>query len=107
MLLKELEASFLSIKNEREFWPVDTLQEADGVWFLCPSCYIRNQGGRGTHGVIYWRTHVPEEIEPGPVRWSFAGTGIDDLTLHPQNTNSQLREECQLHFFVHMGRVYL
>ncbi len=60
-------------------------QAAQGIWFLCPACFLKNNGPIGTHAVLIWFANrgVPEEAEPAP-RWSFvSGTGFHDLTLSP------------------------
>lgn len=62
---------------------VDTIQEAQGIRFVCPKCYIANNGLMGTHGVVCWSSSrgVPDDAQPGPGRWSLQGTGYNDLTL--------------------------
>lgn len=55
---------------------VSTVAEADGVVFECPKC--RN------HAVCcYFVGKVPDDLPPGPGRWTPSGTGIEDLTLSP------------------------
>lgn len=68
-----------------EFIPhVDTLAEADGVWFLCPKCFVANGGSVGTHGVICWFVgKVSDDVDPKPGRWTPTGTGLHDLTFVP------------------------
>ncbi len=61
---------------------VGTLVEADGVSFLCPSCWQKNNGPVGTDTVICWFVgRVPDDISPGPGRWNPQGTGLGDLTF--------------------------
>lgn len=64
--------------------PVESIDQAHGVAFLCPLCFERNSGKRGTHMVICWSRSagVPEEAVPGPGRWKMEGTGLADLTLN-------------------------
>lgn len=67
---------------------VETAQEADGVMFTCPQCASKvpdtDDGKRSGHVVLCWFVgKVPPEAAPGPGRWTFTGTGIEDLTLSP------------------------
>ena len=69
---------------------VDTLAEADGVWFLCPKCFASNGGRPGTHAVVCWFVgKVPDDARPGPGRWVTQGTGLADLTFVPSETRSR------------------
>lgn len=82
--LAELEAEFITDKPERHIGRGATLAEADGLMFLCPLCFTKNQGAKGTHRVICWfKGRVPNELEPGPGRWTPTGNGIADLSLVP------------------------
>lgn len=68
--------------------PADTtdLAHADGVIFMCPRCFVKNEGVIGTERVCVWfsgRAAVPAEALPGPGRWNATGTSFDDLTLTP------------------------
>lgn len=59
---------------------------ADGVTFLCPTCFKKNNGRVGTEHVLVWfrgRPNVPADAVPGPGRWGASGTSFDDLTLTP------------------------
>ena len=84
---------------------VDTLAEADGVWFLCPKCYADNGGEVGTHSVICWFVgKVPDDAEPKPGRWVPSGSGIDDLTfVGPNAASVLLTGGCRWHGFVRNG----
>jgi hypothetical protein len=69
---------------------VDTLAEAQGVWFLCPLCFAKNGGRVGTHAVCCWFVgQVPDDIEPKPGRWTPHGTGLHDLTFVPSDGRTQ------------------
>lgn len=60
--------------------------QADGVLFLCPICFKKNNGPVGTESVLCWfrnRPNVPADATPGPGRWVASGTSFDDLTLSP------------------------
>jgi hypothetical protein len=85
MKLTDLDPQFLRyIGGPHERWNyVNDIEEAQGIWFLCPKCFAANNGPRGTHGVVCWSRSrgVPDEAEPGPGRWALAGTGYHDLSL--------------------------
>lgn len=69
---------------------VDRLEEADGVWFLCPLCFAANHGVEGTHGVLCWFVgRVPDDVDPKPGRWTPEGTSLDDLTFVPSEGRTQ------------------
>lgn len=127
--LVELEAKFLRWDQRMETWTrdrgdgfeeqvtglrevytfVETIQEAQGVEFLCPKCFAENKGPIGTHAVICWSRSrgVPEHVKPGPGRWSLHGTGIVDLTLNadPPGTARSvlLTGGCGWHGYVNAG----
>lgn len=86
---------------------VETLAEADGVFFLCPKCFAANGGRRGTHGVLCWFVgKVPGDVEPKPGRWNPSGTGLDDLTFVEPGAFSVLltgAEGCKWHGYVSKG----
>lgn len=84
---------------------VDRIDEADGVFFLCPTCFVANRGPVGTHGVLCWRPRVPAGVDPGPGRWEFHGTGLDDLSLVAGSSSVLLRGGCNAHFFVEAGAI--
>lgn len=116
MKLRELEARFVrrevvertwtrrledgtteEVTGPREIYHlVDNLSEAEGVQFLCPLCFEKNNGSIGTHYVLCWFVgKVPDETEPKPGRWNPSGTGLDDLTFVPPGAVSvQLLGEC-------------
>lgn len=69
-----------------------SIEEAQGVMFLCPKCFLKNGGPRGTHSVLLWAHNrgVAPALSPGPGRWIFKGTDFDNLSLvaPPGNTDS-------------------
>jgi hypothetical protein len=81
--LSQLEAKFIAL-TEVGHREVATIEEAQGVQFLCPKCFTANGGAVGTHGIICWSRSkgVPDEMHPKPGRWSLHGTSLDDLYLH-------------------------
>jgi hypothetical protein len=106
--LIELEATFLKIEDE-DRWQTEGVDmgSADGVMFLCPTCFEANGGAVGTHQVVCWRPHVSQEHTPRPGRWEFEGSGMHDLTLVAGSSSVFLSGEggCQAHFFVRRGQI--
>lgn len=114
MKLSKLQPKWLRYSNKcgaifiRE---VDSIDQAQGVRFSCPKCWLANQGPRGTHGVICWSRSrgVPDDASPGPGRWKMIGTGFHDLTLQadPPSTRSSvlLTSGCRWHGHVTRGQV--
>jgi len=106
MKLRELDAKFLKRVDSHNFSYVDNMNDADGVWFLCPKCFTYNNGKIGTHGVICWRPHIPQDTSPTPGRWNFGGNNLDDLTfVGPNAVSIQLTGGCNAHFFVRNGSI--
>lgn len=108
MTLDDLEARFLVHKGAGRFNYTHELAAADGVWFLCPQCFAQNGGPAGTHGVICWFVgRVPDDVQPGPGRWTPAGTGLADLTFvpgtPPRAVSVQLSGGCYWHGHVADG----
>jgi hypothetical protein len=103
--LRDLEPQFLKIEDPKTHRYVDRLGEADAVRFLCPKCFAANGGNVGTHGVICWRPHVPQDVTPNPGRWEMQGTGYDDLTLVAGSSSVLLTGGCAAHFYVRNGAI--
>lgn len=90
MNFSDLQPEFIALTRTEEppdrwsFHGVQMLEEADGVMFLCPGHFKRNNGARGTHSVICWfrGRGIPETLTPGPGRWQASGT-LETLTLVP------------------------
>ena len=81
MKLTELEPVFLKRESDTTFREVDSIEEADGIQFLCPACYQKEGGNKGVHSVVCWSPRVPQTTSPKPGRWNLVGTGFDDLSL--------------------------
>lgn len=82
---------------------VDTLAEADGIYFKCPAC-----GGHMVAPTFAGRnvaSHLGSHGRGGePTRWNASGSGYDDLTLTPSIDLSGPRgPACQWHGFVTNG----
>lgn len=108
--LSELEAQFRTIgtndAGEKVYKPVDSIDDAQGVWFLCPLCFEKNHGPVGTHLVGCWFNGrgVPADETPGPGRWNPSGTGLHDLTFVPPGAVSVLLTGgCGWHGFIVKG----
>lgn len=87
----------------------EELSRADGVMFLCPKCFEKNKGNKGTHSVICWFVgKVPDALDPKPGRWNPQGAGLDDLTfVPPGSTSVLLTSGCGWHGHVVNGDVTL
>lgn len=84
---------------QRSFHRVDTLEEADGVWFICPKCFAadRHRVKVGFHGKATPGTYG-HNSKGEPVLWTVAGgTSLDDLQLTP---SIQIEGCCNWHGFV-------
>jgi len=108
--LSDLNPEFIRYTGERTFYVGDPpnvqFAEADGIMFLCPTCFEKNGGPSGTHRVICNRPRVPQsEYRAGPGRWEFDGTGFDDLTLVAGSSSIALQGGCGAHFFVRGGEI--
>lgn len=119
MRLHELDARFVKVHvgASDEHFPngrpsmeyIETLADADGVWFLCPKCFEANKGPVGTHMVgCYFVGKVPDWLDPKPGRWNPSGTGLDNLTFVPPGAVSVLLTAgCGWHGFVRNGEATL
>lgn len=88
---------------------VGTIDEAQGVRFLCPKCFTANGGVVGTHSVVCWSASrgVPDHVKPSPGRWALKGTSIADITLDGDRGKSrsvQLEGGCAWHGYVTDGQ---
>lgn len=100
MKLAELNPQFVRHTQRSDGVKVDihvhNLHEADGITFLCPVCFKKNNGPRGTHGltVTFHDRNVPDVLgshnsQGLPSRWHVSGTDYNDLTLTPSIDISQ------------------
>jgi len=110
MKLNELEPHFITyVENEDGiFHPhIDTLAEAHGIMFLCPVCFLKNDGPVGTHSVICWfGGRVADSVTPGPGRWNPSGTNYDDFSfVGPGAASILLNGDCNAHFFIKEGNI--
>lgn len=116
MRLADLDPQFLCYapEGDKVIWhTVETIEQAQGIRFLCPKCFGENNGPVGTHGVVCWSRSrgVPDDARPGPGRWLMLGTGFHDLTLNadpPSTARSiQLNGGCGWHGYVTNGDLVL
>jgi len=103
MRLIDLEPQFMRyVSTDHEYLHyVDTLAEAQGVKFLCPSCFVRNKGAIGTHGIEVSFTgrgvqdHQGSHNREGkPSRWNASGSSYADLTLTPSVLIDEAKPAC-------------
>lgn len=89
--------------------PVETLSEAQCVWFTCPKCSQEKGGLPGCHSVEV--TFAGRGVLPGQgiknsqgvdVRWDVSGTGYHDLTTKP---SILIIGGCEWHGFITNGEV--
>jgi hypothetical protein len=103
--LTELRADFIKALGAGRWKTVRDMKRADGVQFLCPTCFQKNGGPRGTHLVICWRPHISQSMTPRPGRWQLQGTSLEDLTLVAGSSSVQIKGGCNAHFFVRNGEI--
>lgn len=126
MKLKDLEATFLKHEVRIDTWlrqnpdgsteevtgPRDYFQqvfdikEAQGIEFLCPCCFEKNQGNVGTHVIICWFKDrgIPDTLHPKPGRWIPEGTNLDNLSfVGPGAASVLLTGGCNWHGFIRNG----
>lgn len=105
MKLADLEPQFLKLEVPDGWLHVDSIDEADGVLFVCPKCFA-TQGRPGSHSVLCWRPRVSQDHDPKPGRWEFEGTGYHDLTLVAGSSSVLLTGPgCGAHFYVRNGQI--
>ena len=101
MTLHELDAHFVKDISPSETRFVTSIDEADGLLFLCPVCAAQE---RGAHYVLCWKGFIPQDRAPTGGRWTLNGTGLQDVTISP---SVQLPGPCHAHFWVRDGRIVL
>lgn len=105
--LRDLEPRFLKVIDGHTFqWKDVPFDQADGVTFLCLVCFVAKGGPIGTHQIRCWQPNIPQTVSPTGGRWHLRGTGIDDLTLIGEKSNSVLlKGGCNAHFHVVKGEI--
>ena len=107
MKLTELEPIFLKWISESESMQVDDIQDADGIQFCCPECFIKKGNSIiGVHSCICWKPNIDQNTHPIPGRWNFVGTNYSDLTLVAGSSSILLKDSpCKAHFFIRNGEI--
>lgn len=109
MKLAELGPVFLSLNQNDicQFARVEEIEKADGIFFLCPVCFQKNNySSVGVHGIICWRPHVEQHPRlSGPGRWEFNGNSMETLSLIAGSSSISLSNGCRAHFFVKNGNI--
>lgn len=108
MKLTDLEPKFMIVDIDTKIMTeVKTNEEADGIMFLCPKCFAKNNGSVGTHSVICWKPSVPQIINPAPGRWNMLGNSFKDLTFKNGSSSVALTGGCNAHFYVTDGKIQI
>lgn len=113
MKLIELDPKFITYHNDNGtiyHHYIDTIEQAQGIIFLCPKCFKTNDGKIGTHSIICWSSSkgVPDEAFPRPGRWMLVGSNLNDLTLNEEPNKSRsiaLLSGCMWHGYITNGEV--
>jgi len=102
--LLELEPQFVRYVKEADgeyLHHVDSLAQAQGIQFLCPSCFVRNKGPIGTHLIEVALAGRGVSDSQGshnrrgkPSRWTAVGSGYGDLTLTPSVLTDPAKPAC-------------
>ncbi len=89
--------------------PVQSLEDAQCVWFLCPKCFASLGGFVGCHmvEVTFAGRGVPAGVgiknrKGEDVRWQVGGSGLADLTISP---SILIEGGCGWHGFVQQGKI--
>ncbi|MCA0447651.1 MAG: hypothetical protein LCH54_15625 [Bacteroidetes bacterium] len=85
---------------------VSDINNADGIWFLCPKCYMDGgMTGKGVHSIICWTPKVSTEVNPKPGRWNLVGTNFRDISLVAGSSSILLNGGCNAHFWIRDGEI--
>ena len=86
-----------------------SFEEAQGISFLCPRCFVKNNGKAGTHtchvtfkGRYVGASQGIGDGKGGFPRWKAQGSGFEDLTLTP---SVQIVGGCGWHGYITDGEV--
>lgn len=123
MLLADLEPQFVRYETKIEWrtfvdgrrqGPVEysifcEFQQAQGIQFLCPACFQKNNGAVGTHWVAVTFAERGATDSQGshgkdgsPTRWSVSGDSYSNLSLTP---SILLDGGCNWHGWVKNGEI--
>jgi hypothetical protein len=108
MRLIELDPEWLKATDEHTYEICDTLEQAQGLCFLCPVCFTRS-GIHGCHRILCWFNGrgVSADRSPGPGRWNPQGTSFHDLSFIGPGACSVLLHGpgCGAHFHIEKGEI--
>jgi hypothetical protein len=111
MKLIDLDPWFVRyLEPDGDIQMVDSIEQAQGLLFLCPKCFSENHGPEGTHGILCWSESQGAPADacsiPGR-RLALKGTGFADLTLDsdPGSKPILLTSGCHWNGFVMDGEV--
>lgn len=83
--------------------------DAQGIQFLCPKCFLANDGTKGTHGidVTFADRGVPDDMGAHnsagkPTRWTVTGDRFENLTTTP---SILIEGGCAWHGFITNGEI--
>lgn len=111
VLLSQLRPRYLAHQGQGISRIVSKLKEADGISFVCPKCFhAHGRKLEGVHSITCWfRGRVPDDIDPGPGRWTPAGTGVKNLSfiagLPPRPRSVALTGGCGWHGHLTQGEL--
>lgn len=120
MKLRDLDAHFVGEWTETTWrsYGQRIVDGVQGLCYQCPKCAVGLVRGEadglgfveGAHYILNWFTNpvnvapVPDAAFPGPGRWTFEGTSIDDITfVGPAAASVLLTGGCGWHGFVRNG----
>jgi hypothetical protein len=96
-----------TVTGPREYMVrVETLAEAQGIFFRCPKCANGNGHGHGHYCQVTFAGRGVADTQGchgkngEPTRWQVSGTGLDDLTTTP---SILLYGGCEWHGFITNG----
>lgn len=100
----------VEVKDQEYRHEVESLDEAQGIVFLCPKCLQQNNQSRpGVHSVEVSFAERGVKDNQGthnslglPVRWHVSGHNFEDLTTQPSVLLTSL---CGWHGFIAAGEV--
>lgn len=114
--LRDLEAMFLTVippeesTYKRGGWKIEHQRELtpqmQGIWFTCPCHYAANgMSDIGVHKILCWFRDrgVPDDLSPGPGRWTPVGNTIDDLSFDYGQPAHPKSVQADCHFFIKNG----
>lgn len=103
MRLRDLAPEFMRTSGQKTMCAC-SFEAAQGLLFLCPACFEKNGGEKGTHTLLIWfeGRDVPDAWRPPP-RWQLvSGNSLDNLTVRP---SIFVKTGCGWHGFITNGSI--